>query len=164
MLLSPSSYLKYPGSKLISSSSTRPPPSSVRRTRYLTQKVLKIALFPTKCPQAPLAAFSRSDQILLLAWRKDNHSSHHSYGNTDQTSCSCCSRTLGLPYNHGHHQNDLHLVGHHNLLLLVHKDSLECSIFGHCSSFLCIFDLQHNIMKLLIIILQNLTNLINSKL
>ena len=35
-------------------------PSSVKSTGYLAQKVLKIAGFPTKCPQVPLAAFSRS--------------------------------------------------------------------------------------------------------
>ena len=63
MLLSPSSYLKSPWSNLISPSWTLLLPSSVKRTGYLTQKVLKIAWFPTKCPQAPLAplaAFSRS--------------------------------------------------------------------------------------------------------
>ena len=38
-------------------------PSSLKSTVYSTQNVLKIAWFPTKCPQAPLAplaAFSRS--------------------------------------------------------------------------------------------------------
>ena len=66
MLHFPSSYLKSPWSNLISQSSTLLPPSSVKRMGYLTQKLLKIAWFPTTCPQAPVApltAFSRSDQF-----------------------------------------------------------------------------------------------------
>ena len=60
---SPSSFLKPPSSNLISPSLSLLPPSSVKRTGYLTQKVLKIAWFPTKYLQAPpatLAAFPRS--------------------------------------------------------------------------------------------------------
>ena len=63
MLHSPSSYLKSPCSNLNSPSSTLLPPSSLKIMGYLTQKVLKIVWFPTKCrqaPLAPLAAFSRS--------------------------------------------------------------------------------------------------------
>ena len=69
MLHSPSSFIKSPWSNLISQSWTLLHPSSVKRTRYLTQKVLKKACFLTKCPQAPLAplaAFSRSGGITLL--------------------------------------------------------------------------------------------------
>ena len=63
MLNSPSPFLKSPWSNPNSPSSTLLPPSSVRRTGFLTQKLLKIAWFPTECPQAPLAplaTFSRS--------------------------------------------------------------------------------------------------------
>ena len=69
MLLPPSSYLKSPWSNLISPTSTLLSPSSVKRTGFLTQKVLKIARYPTKCSQAqlaPLAAFSRSVEMFSL--------------------------------------------------------------------------------------------------
>ena len=64
-------YLKSPWSNLNSPSSTLLPHSSVKRTWYLTQKVLKTAWFPTKCPQAPLAqlaTFSRSVCVCLSGW------------------------------------------------------------------------------------------------
>ena len=50
-------------SNLNSPTSTLVPPSSIKSTGYLIQKVLKIAWFLTKCPKVPLApfaAFSRS--------------------------------------------------------------------------------------------------------
>ena len=50
MLCSVSSYFRFPWSNLTSPSSTLLHPSSVKRMGYLTQKVLKIAWFPTKCP------------------------------------------------------------------------------------------------------------------
>ena len=71
MLFSPSSNLKSPRSNIISPSSTLLPPSSVKRMGCLTQKVLKIAWFPIKCPQAPLAplaAFSRSAWHPFDSW------------------------------------------------------------------------------------------------
>ena len=79
ILHSPSSYLKFLLSNLKSPSSTLLFPSSVKSTGYLTQKVLKKAWFPTKCPQAPLAplaAFSRSDQD-TLKFSEPNHLNLH---------------------------------------------------------------------------------------
>ena len=51
----PFSYLNFFLSNLNSPSSTLLFPSSVKSTGYLTQSVLKIGWFPTKCPQALLA-------------------------------------------------------------------------------------------------------------
>ena len=49
-------------------------PASVKSTGYLPQKVLKIAWFPRKCPQAPLAVFSRSAPLTLtsMGWNVSN--------------------------------------------------------------------------------------------
>ena len=59
-----SSFLNLPTSNLLHKSSVHHLPQSlVKSTGYLTLNVLKIAGFPTKSPQAPLAllaAFSRS--------------------------------------------------------------------------------------------------------
>ena len=64
-------------SNLNSPTSTHLPRSSIKSTRYLIQKVLKIAQFPTKCPQAPLAplaTFSRSGSPLAtLNHRQNTH-------------------------------------------------------------------------------------------
>ena len=59
-LYSPSSYHKSPLSNLHCPSSTILLWFSAKSARNWTENVLKIAGFPTKCPQAPLAAFSRS--------------------------------------------------------------------------------------------------------
>ena len=59
----PSFYIKSPLANLNYSLSTHLPPSSPKSTGHLTQNVLQIAWFLSKClqaPLAPLAAFSRS--------------------------------------------------------------------------------------------------------
>ena len=70
-LHSPSFYLTSLLSNLNSPSSTLLPWFSAKSTGYLTENVLKIAGFPTKCPQAPLAllaAFSRSAFLRIFCF------------------------------------------------------------------------------------------------
>ena len=80
-LKSPLINLNFPSSALL-------PPSSVKRTGNLTENVLKITEFPTKCPKAPLAplvAFSRFEHIFSLGCQvtekiiKENMYSKSSY-------------------------------------------------------------------------------------